>query len=80
MKYTNIQFTVKSAKQAKELANYCAMFYTTAKITSMSHIGGVYQDGHAVVRCSYENDHHGRLAWEKLVTTLIRHGYSDCIN
>lgn len=80
MKYTNIQFSVKSANQAHELAKYCAMFYTTAIVTSISHIGGIYQDGHAVVRCSYESDHHGRLAWEKLVTTLIRLGYSSCIN
>ena len=79
MKYTNINFMVKSRKQADALADICAMFYDSAVVTSVGYIGGYFHEAHAVIRCSYESDHHGRLAWEKLVTTLIRKGYSDCI-
>jgi hypothetical protein len=79
MKYTNINFMVKSRKQADALADICAMFYSEAVVTSVGYIGGYFHEAPAVIRCSYESDHHGRLAWEKLVTTLIRKGYSDCI-
>ena len=79
MKYTNITFMVKSRRQAEDLAGICAMFYSEAVVTSVGYIGGYFHEAPAVIRCAYENDHHDRLAWEKLVTTLIRRGYSDCI-
>lgn len=81
MKYTNITFVVKSRKQANDLAEICAMFYSDAVVTSVGYIGRgfYYSSAPAVIRCSYENDHHGRLAWEKLVTALRKKGYSDCI-
>ena len=79
MKHTNITFVVKSRKQADDLAEICALFYSDAVVTSVGYIGGYFHEAPAVIRCSYENDHHGRLAWEKLVTALHKKGYSDCI-
>lgn len=79
MKYTNISFSVKSRRQADAIADICAMFYTEAVVTSVGYIGGYYHEATAVIRCGYESDHHGRLAWEKLVTALHKKGYSDCI-
>lgn len=79
MKYTNITFIVKSRRQADDLAEICALFYSDAVVTSVGYIGGHFHEAPAVIRCSYENDHHGRLAWEKLVTALRKKGYSDCI-
>lgn len=54
------------------------MFYSEAVVTAVDYIGGHFHEAPAVIRCSYENDHHERLAWDKLVTTLIRKGYYDC--
>ena len=79
MKYTNITFVVKSRKQADDLAGICALFYSDAVVTSVGYIGGYFHEAPAVIRCSYESDHHGKLAWEKLVTALHKKGYSDCI-
>lgn len=79
MKYTNITFVVKSRKQADDLAGICTLFYSDAVVTSVGYIGGYFHEAPAVIRCSYESDHHGRLAWEKLVTALHKKGYSDCI-
>ena len=79
MHYSNINFTVKSRRQADRLAEICAMYYDTAVVTSVGYIGGYFHDAPAVIRVGYENEHHDRLAWEKLVTTLIQRGYYDCI-
>ena len=79
MKYTNITFMVKSRKQADDLAGICALFFSDAVVTSVGYIGGYFHEAPAVIRCSYESDHHGRLAWEKLVTALRKKGYTDCI-
>ena len=79
MKYTNITFVVKSRKQADDLAEICALFYSDAVVTSVGYIGGYFHEAPAVIRCGYESDNHSRMAWDKLVTTLIRKGYSDCI-
>lgn len=79
MHCTNIQFTVKSRKQADELCAICGMFYTTARVSSVGYIGGHFHEAPAIITCTYEDRHHGKLAWEKLVTALHKKGYSDCI-
>lgn len=80
MHCTNIQFTVKSARQADDICAICAKYYHTAKVTSVGYIGSIYHSAPAIIRCTYEDWFHAQNAWKRLVTELCRKGYGDCIH
>jgi hypothetical protein len=77
--YVNLQFTVKSRKQAEEIANICAMFYDSAKVSSVGYIGGYFHDAPAIITCLWTDKEKAHQAWGNLVSELRKKGYGSCI-
>lgn len=80
MKYSNIQFTVQSAKQAHNICAICRKFYKSAEVTSIGYIGGYFHSAPAIIRCEHWNNESDKNAWGGLVSELIKLGFGDCIH